>query len=122
MILQCPHCDTYLPEGAAGTCPSCNRSIVPQTPQDQQIAAPQTAQKLSTPRSEPNLSLDDGGPIDPLSATAAVRDVLLDRIRALENRVRDLETELEARTSHTSLTSPNFLTRAFAVFGHWFVA
>ncbi len=51
------------------------------------------------------------------SASALIAD-LRNQISAQAYRI----AELEARLPRTNLVSPNFLTRAFAVWGHYFVS
>ena len=47
---------------------------------------------------------------------------LQQRVQVLETRLESIEASGSADLPQTSLLSPNFLARAFTVWGHYFVA
>ena len=101
MDAQCPHCGVPLPAGTGSICPACGQALDSALITSQAIIPPENVARKSRTR----------GSVDREEAPA-------DEIEYLEQRI----AQLEWRLHQSSLQSDKFLTRAFAVWGHFIVA
>ena len=99
MSTHCPHCGARTPDVGDAFCPECRRPLDEPPASSQAITVSEFVRSRRKTENDADLGL-------------------LDHIAWLEQRV----AELEQRWNRSSLLSDTFLTRSFAVLGHFLVA